>query len=660
MRKTEKPENASIYLSLLLEIYRDAAVFCEVTPSSANKDIETLTRRATAEGLVFLTKDLPSLGKCLDKALSSDCPFHCGADVRFKISKRKPYLPILFGGFWKMIFDDSGCILTSPNHKSPLDFGSYGFGDLSSQDTDLYRDVELSCPLIKRQIRAVRAVRQICFLFYKLNGAYAPEDAERVLSQFVEVDDSLPARDEIKPLTRMTERALGNARLIIGAVLGDLDLLDIRPRHGPGAVATGEKPWNKMKFRRLYRDQEEVYPFTDYFFLNYSHLCDKLETLELLTELDTSTAKVVLVDKDSRGPRLISEEPLEKQWIQQGQFRAISERIESSTISAGFVNFTNQEINRNLARKHSMPSDDVYITVDMKDASDRVSCWLVDRLFPRNIQACLYATRSVHTKLPTGHIRTLKKFAPMGSSVCFPIEALIFWALAVGSIRDIRITKDLYSLPDVYVYGDDIILRKEDFAAIRHTFEELHLKLNESKCCTGRFFRESCGYDAFKMESVAPIRVKTRLDDKSPSAALSCTSAHNALRDRGYMRAASFLERHVVSTFGPVPILNKFGVTPLALVKEEWTKHQVRDHLLNTYKTRNNRKFCMQEILIPYVMPCVLKRGRPNWEELFRRMLMDSFPDPFGLRETRLDPCRHAVPHQSKMRGKWVGIDYLT
>lgn len=644
MRKPEMPDALEFYLECMLRLYRDVAASCAIAASSQARDMEVIRKRTSSEGLSFLTKTLPKLGKCFDKALSSDGPFPAGHS--FDCSKRVPSLPVFLGGFWKLIFDEDGRLL-QPKEDIELDeFGqpipSY---DWRAKTQQLYTRVYM-------QVEAVRAVRQICFLLYKLHGAHSKESEGEVLSQFIETDRSLPQRGAELSLSATTERALENARTLVHWVMCKLDLHDIVPGHGPGAVATGEKPWEKMAFKRHFVLLDQEYPYSDYFFFNYTHLCDDLEVLERLATSQYGVAKVTLVPKDSRGPRLISMEPLENQWIQQGQMRALVEMLESHPCTAGYVNFTSQEINRELALTSSNGSSD-FVTLDMKEASDRVSCWLVDALFPKHIADCLYASRSVATTLPNGELLELKKFAPMGSSTCFPVEAFIFWALAVGSLKSIRTSADLLSLPPVYVFGDDIVATRGCYEACRPVFKELFLEFNEDKCCTGRFFRESCGMDAFKCECVTPLRIKARHDNSSPAATLSYVSYVNSCGERGYGNLGAYLKAHVTRSFGSVPTSNKEGVSPLAFVEPSWTTEDVVTRLSNTFKTRTNKRLQREEVRVPVVLPREITHGEPNWWEMLRLKRSGSLQDPFGLKPEPPTPCCHTIPNVVNIGWAW-------
>lgn len=628
-RVPEKPEEDEFYLNLLLHTYQDAAYVCNIGSSSSTRDILTITGRFATEGMSFLTKTLPSLGKCLDEALGRDYPFP--KRHSFELSKKSPYLPKFLGEFWTRIFSTDGDVMD-------LQFGTDGY---------------LS------QVVAVRAVRQICYLLYKLELPYSPDQEAAVIDKFVSTDRELPEETDEENLSPRASRTLENARLLIWWVLKDLNPWAIIPSHGPGAVATGEKSWEKMKFSRLYTRLDDVYPYSDFMFFNYSHLCDELDTLEDLETRHESVAKVCLVPKDSRGPRLISMEPLEMQWIQQGLMKELFRKIEDpSSLCSGYVNFTYQDVNRRLALAESESGD--FVTLDMEEASDRVSMWLVARLFPEPLLNCLRACRSGFTILPDGRQISLKKFAPMGSAVCFPVEALVFWALSVGSLVDLQWRPPIV-VPPVYVYGDDIVMRKHDYIAIEPLFKEFHLKFNEGKCCTGRFFRESCGMDAFRNMNVTPLRCRTLWSGgSSPAAALSYVAYANGLRDRGYVRSSNYLSKHITEIWGEIPVTNRTDELPFTFRYKDWNNTQIAAFNKSALRSRYNRRLQRVEVWVKQFVPRHYDRGHPGWSELLRILPhMASFRGPLEEVRPALRPNRFTVPRQFKTRGRWLAVEQL-
>jgi hypothetical protein len=648
----EKPERVD-FIRLLTLILEDVAKQLCLGRTAFKKDVSYLERRFSSEGSVFLTKTLPKLAKSLDRALAEDSKFLLPPEFSGKVYG-KTILPKFLWTLWVLIFDEDGKV--------------------KRYDTDYDKGDSGSChypPESCRQIIAVRSIRQVGYLLYKMEGSYTPEDEKAVFDKFINVDAELASLPEEFPtFGQDMVRAIENARILLWGCLRDFDPWDIIPRHGPGAVATGEKQWEKFYFKRCFRKLDRVYSFAEYFYLNLNHLCDEVSLYHPAMDdyVEEARAKACAVPKDSRGPRLISEEPLEIQWIQQGLKGAIVKAITSKRSPAcGYVNFDNQEINRNLALMHSRGDSD-FVTLDLSDASDRVSLWLVEKLFPKRIFEALYASRSESTMLPDGRTIKLNKFAPMGSAVCFPVEALVFWSISVGVLVNIRHCGDLYKLPPVYVYGDDIIMRKQDYDLVRPTFEKLKLRFSEGKCCTGRFFRESCGCDAFKGKDVTPVRISKpwqiprRQRRLSSKALLAYVAYANALRSdaRGFEKASAYLESLLVEQFGPLPITNAVGKCPLAFVRKIGENSTVRAMNLALFKSRYNRSLQRVQIRVPTVAQGHLDVERkPDWPTLFE-----------GVMSIRGDDTLHAIhakpgrtytdPRKQFTRIGWVNIDDFT
>jgi len=599
----------------------------------------------------FFTKTLPMLGRAFDKALASDQPFLCPPCFAVQ-NKNRIFSDFLREFFW-LVFNSDGKVAADP-----LDAFKYVHQKPHTEGESV----------LCRQVAAVRAIRQIAYLLYKLDGGHSPESEADVITNFVSTDAALPDVNDEVPLCHKSTLALENARILIWKVLRRFDPYDITPRHGPGCVATGEKAWEKMKFSRLYESLEKEYPFADYNFLNYTHLCDDLEILEQLELHQHSTAKVALVPKDSRGPRLISMEPLELQWIQQGLMHSLVRTIESSdSITAGYVNFTTQEVNRGLALEASAGEGYInqYVTIDLKDASDRVSLWLVKKLFPEHIYNCLYACRSQRTKLPNGRTIALRKFAPMGSSVCFPVEALCFWAIAVGALLantciSFRMLDMKSKLPKVYTYGDDLILMNEDYKNVANVFEDLFLKINEDKCCTGRFFRESCGMDAFRLNSVTPVRVKAHVhsDKLSLQQILSTLSYVNNFKSKEYWFTTKFLEDKLIRDSGPV-LRTKNSDIQYAVYCPELTDDELFAYLSQNFRMRINHAWQKVEIRVKVPSSRTKSFGDPGWLEMLKLFSQNSIGLLSSGKGRHIEPGCYTLPHGVKMRWAWIAIESL-
>lgn len=509
-RKTDcTTREIGFYLALLDALYSDIA---SAKPASVKKecarDMDYIRSRVHTEGVSFLTKTLPSYGKAIDTALSSGTPLQANGFAKIRSSQ----LPRLLGWLLKDVF--------LPNGEESPD----------------------SSPI------ALRSLRQLLYLFYKLELPFDHASVTETLQRFKDTEVEMAT---FPPICTTSQRVLRIARRLTHLVTQEHDPRDIIPKHGPGAVATGERPWEKTVFKRFYPELNACYEYSSHMYFSPAHFMrDRvLGDSNLEYQVAAPLSKVVLVPKDSRGPRLISMEPLELQWIQQGVKDVLQNAIETHRLTRGHVNFTDQTVNQRLAMRGSI--DPNIVTLDMKDASDRVSLAVVQMLFPENWVECLESCRSHGTVLPDGDVVQFNKFAPMGSALCFPVEALVFWALSVASIMDSTHISAWQAAKQVYVYGDDIIVPRKVYRGMISTLEDIGLKFNTSKCCTGPSFRESCGVDAYKGVNVTPLRVKRRWSHRLlPVQSLaSYVSLSNRLHSLGYDTAAEFLEKELQSRY---------------------------------------------------------------------------------------------------------------
>lgn len=575
--------------------------------SSSTNTIRKIRKRLRTEGIGFITKTLPHLRKSLDQALSGQVALD---PLRFE---RIPgtQLPKLFGELFQRVLNNDGWIIPNPCVTSIR---------LLRQVLDLYYKYEL--PYDKKLEEKVVVDFQevdrnlpeppsIDAILQELPGGLLPDAGSRSRIQghcHVEspgkpgdCDDGgglgrVGDRNELAVLTgqqsvrftRLTEGcqcevvqsnapsarsydqadeadAKDNvivARRLLKRLLCNFDPHSITPRHGPGVVSTGEKPFQKMQFRRFYKNLDAVYPYAEYFYSGTSHLCDEMHGLFRMEDRISGEAKVCLVPKDSRGPRLISCEPLEIQWVQQGLSRSLVRYIEAHPLTRGYVNFTDQTINQVIALTSSRTGE--MATLDLKEASDRVSLRLVCELFPEHLIPALVATRSSHTLLPCGESFPLRKFAPMGSSLCFPIMALTIWAITTACLmRTYSISDPKRICGEVFVYGDDLIIKTTKVADVIKALESVDLRVNKTKSFYTGFFRESCGVDAYKGVEVQPVRIKTVWrSDRDASTFASWVSYSNSLWMRGFYSTANHIARELEKVYGSIPDKGTFPHIP--------------------------------------------------------------------------------------------------
>jgi len=565
------------------------------------EDIRTFTTRCENEGLSFLTTVLPKLGKALDG-------FH-----------------------------------SSQEWISPPDFctGRDGF------------PVFLQVPIrlaLRGDSLAVDCVRQLTLIFYKLEVIHDKETVRDFLSHFISVDSqSFMPSGNVYDLPDHIQAHIGMMRRIIGRILCNANPLDIRPSHGSGSTACRTANSDKHHIVQYFSELDDVYCYSDYFFYNINHLVDEYEKL-----VDSVTmrprARVVLVPKDSRGPRVISCEPAALMYIQQGIMKLLYDTIETHALTGSYCNFTDQSINRRLAREGSL--HDNYATLDLSDASDRVSLNLVRSVFPPNWVRCLEASRSKETILPDGQVVELNKFAPMGSSCCFPVEALIFWVSALAST--VAVDRNSSDLP--YVYGDDIIIRPAYAERVMEDLESIGLVVNRNKSFVKGPFRESCGGDFHNGMDVTPVRVRKFLSVENTDLATTANLINSIIDKFGYESAHQCIraiEDSVSYTYprSELPFPTAIRTAPSAS----------NDVL---YRRRWNSNFQRYEHRIPTVAFKKRQYHPAGWSELLRmelsRELRQGSPgkyfNPLKVEDQKLEPGWYTDAHSVHRKWCWTWL----
>jgi hypothetical protein len=519
----------NVIACMLDDVYN--ALGITVSPRYKRLTTTKVENRLQREGYGFLTKSLPRLGKSLDCALLGKQRLDCTG------FRKEPgtQIPKLFGNLFRRVFDLNGEVLPNPCVKSiaslrQLCFNYYKY--------ELPRDEKLDQKVLEAfketEVDVVEDVKFLTEKFGTFGGRAIPPNL-----------GSLGQHCQIYPGYKEEVALLCRARKLVYKLFSGFDISGIIPRHGPGAVSTKERGNRKYVFDRMNPRAQMVFPFDEYFHVNATHLCDNLRAMQSV-KFEEASARVVLVPKDSRGPRVISCEPLENQWLQQGLMRSMVQWIESHPLTRLDIRFTDQEPNRMAAIAGSYHGE--LATLDLKEASDRVSVWLVEQLFPEPLLGALLATRSLSTVLPSGEVLPLAKFAPMGSATCFPVLATCVWAL-------LRAGDAGADGKTVFVYGDDVIVETAQAAHAIEQLETFGLHVNRDKSCTTGLFRESCGMDAYYGVDVTPVRFRTEWSSKPAAGPYESWVAYaNQLFSRDYHIAARYIAGMVEAVYGPVPV----------------------------------------------------------------------------------------------------------
>jgi hypothetical protein len=531
----------NIIAALLLDVHkRHGLVF---NKRSLRLTTDVVKRRVLTEGISFLTKTLPKLGKAFDKALSLDSKLT--AKVHRFNSGDFGELPNFLGEFFSLVLGQDGGLLPNP------------------------------C------IASIKVLRDILFVLYKYEISYTDKQEVDVINKFERTEDDLATiSSNLKALEACLDKSHVNrrrrfdsssqvnvareARILLSNLFGEpcklgacFDPQNIVPSHGPGVVATKQRLWDKFRFTNVSGRITSVYPFDAYFCASLGHVCDRMDAFNGVSDRDLP-ARVILVPKDSRGPRLISCEPVDFQWVQQGLSRALVDWVECHPLTKWNVMFTNQQPNQFGALLGSLTGN--YSTLDLNEASDRVSVDLVRLLFPPHIYEYLAACRSLSTVLPDGREIPLQKFAPMGSSLCFPILALTIWAILTAGAPDADTREG------ILVYGDDVIVPTAYAENAMTQLESFGLKINRDKSCTKGLFRESCGVDAFQGVDVTPVRIRTIWSSsRRPDSYTSWIAYANSFYRKGYYNTYELIVGELVRLYGPIPEISQ-GLTCASLL----------------------------------------------------------------------------------------------
>nr|UJQ85862.1 MAG: hypothetical protein 3 [Leviviridae sp.] len=470
---------------------------------SVERDCQRIDSRCEHEGLSFLTITLPLLSDALERGLESET-FTCPTQF-----SRHGSLPRFLGGFFKRVFTYDGRLLPDP-----------------CPDTVFY-------------------IRQICRFFKKLKIECSPKRNLKAVQHFLEVEGELRLMtSQVERKDKFLDEISG---IIWSQVFPEPDPLDLVCHHGPGVTADRFLSNERYRIRKWNQRSEHTFPSDLHCYPNYGEAAERAsegtgesEELRYLRLREEEPVRVVFVPKTQTAPRVIAIEPSHVQYTQQSVKDLMYTVIENHSLTRRSIRFSDQSVNQRLAYRGSL--DRRTATLDLKDASDRVHLHLVQRIFKTSgLLPYLEDARSLHATLPTGKNIVLTKYASMGSALCFPVEACVFYTLIQSAMHQLdgrrpssRSIRD-YSR-SIDIYGDDIIIPVEYTDVVVSYLESYALKVNVNKSFKSSHFRESCGADFYKGRMVNPIYARTVPHDSSRRWGAEEVMSWNATADLFYLR----------------------------------------------------------------------------------------------------------------------------
>lgn len=519
--------NVSDQLDLVYCIYKDACTLC-IADVSDFRDLSYIRSRLENEGMSFLTITLPNFASDFERALANGQI----DSTMFQGFRKIGSIPAFLQGMTSHVFEkETGRIYNEipPQQLSPF----------------------------------VDAIRQICLSYKKVVLPCTPEREYMALQRFIENEhdfNEFSLREEDQSHFRTVSSVLWDT------MVSRFRLADCTPRHGPGATSEGVSGNQKFSWSEWNDRLEPYFPLVGTGYpLGISTASEEFEKVTIIPQEEERPVRVVLVPKTLKSPRVIAIEPCCMQFVQQGIRDLLYKGLESSRYSKGHINFRDQSINQELALTSS--STGRLATIDLSDASDRVPRDLALEMFRCNpdFQDAIDACRSTKALLPDGReIDSLKKFASMGSALCFPIEAMYFYTICVVALLRLQnlpaTPRNVYKVSrSVYVYGDDIIVPTTYAIGILDYLQRYNCKVNPNKTFVSGNFRESCGMDAYGGERVTPVYLRHMFpkDTRQHDAIVSWVATSNLFYKKGFWNTALFMRKRIERLLGPLPYVSE-------------------------------------------------------------------------------------------------------
>jgi hypothetical protein len=202
--------------------------------------------------------------------------------------------------------------------------------------------------------------------------------------------------------------------------------------------------------------------------------------------------------------------------------------------------------------------------------------------------------------------------------MCFPVESLVFWCIATAATlihggvtyEFLKRTRAPYkwltnNLSEVFVFGDDMLVRRETTGYVCMCLESVGFVPNVRKTFCEGFYRESCGVDAYRGVQLTIARCQ-RLSLTSMSDAYATIDLSNRLRHIGMINTSDWLEIQVNTFLGFNLAVGNYGQS---LFSRSWPvgcnasssalSHNLRFHNRIRFNIRFQRWDAMSVIVRP-------------------------------------------------------------
>jgi len=409
----------------------------------------------------------------------------------------------------------------------------------------------------ERSTREFASEQLTLSLFKKFVGdiSKSKQADSRALELFLKVNEDLP--QSLRPVESLRDQLLvGELKRSLDSfwfrdgttpLVGCLHDIFLRGRVGPGSSIGVSEPcfYTKLFASTLTTTSSLLYS-------SYRASLDSCSYLHSDAENNRyecwGEAKVVehsllsFVPKRTDISRTICTEPNLNMYYQLGLGQILEDRLRE--IYA--INLSSQpSFNCELARLGSINGN--YATIDLSSASDSMSLGVLREILPRGFYSWLVSLRTPTARLPDGRTVPLKMVSTMGNGFTFPLETIVFTAVVdacyrVCGVPFVRNTKDHGNWA---VFGDDIIVRRECFSAVRRLLYLLGFSVNDAKTFAEGPFRESCGGDFYNGSPCRGVYIKDLSSPQDRYVAINLLNQWSALHGIFLSKSIEYLCRTV-------------------------------------------------------------------------------------------------------------------
>lgn len=580
-------ETSQNSLTLYLCAYAEA-MFNDIKPAYTGlrdweRDKTRLLHEIREHGSHIMTIHLPAVGKSLDKAL--DLGLYQPRGGYLEKSRQGEQVPVFLRNLFIQVFDLDGMLRSTPNLAVIAEMRQLLLGGkkllLPCSDRREYAEVVD----FRKTEQEIRRPTLHWDLDDPYDGRHRPVGPDDLRMSFTDLFDSSrndvhqaqsfwDFGDHVGPRCSYNELSL-TQRVCDYVVSGWGDFHEEESsaitKHGPGAVSDLRRGMSKYQFQDWPSKLEAIFPFDAY--AVHDFMCSTSVESVVPGRNREVPSKLISVPKTQKSPRLIASEPSMYQWCQQLVRHQLEARsMSSNSLIRHSITFGDQRPNQELAISGSI--DGKLVTIDLSSASDRLSCWAIER-FSRSNPTLLDRLHAVRTRwVQNGIISTnwrflqLRKYSTMGSAVIFPLQTVFYACLATAAVllTDKPRTLSSSSIEDasrqVRVFGDDIIVPEFAFRCMVRLLQDMGLKVNESKTFWGGNFRESCGTDAFRGVDVTPTYLRRAPDSAQVQQIDSFLEVSNNFWKKGWWHVAEMLRSYTTRWEHLIPIVGPACTQP--------------------------------------------------------------------------------------------------